>query len=255
MKNTKGLAALPIIIVLVILIVGTYFFIIPLFSKKTGPVEPQPAQLRPCWWVYQTKGNYIDYEWFETFEVEGEYAISTKYGTPNKRYELNDDYIAEMYGCYKPSIVFSDISISGQEQEREDCIGDLKEFIESKIVEQCDDIDFAWGVEKDIAPIAAESNASPEEWNGKLHARKQTGGSCIVNLSASEQTTYENIEQTQITCLQNVGKESLNATIVEGRIIDRDPFTEFYLCEVAEVEDINLIIDNDELSVVCKKQI
>jgi hypothetical protein len=235
-------------------------------SLKEGPGS---AQFAPCFWVFKTNGDYSDLQFVQFFNENRTITDIESRGIPsldapsieihspgsNPLLKLNQDYIGYGYGCYFPKYFsFSNISMSKWKNELEDCTNVLKEYEEKIVLKNCNDTKFFWKIQKYFEKsITLEEGVAQMIWEGKIRARAQTGGECAFTLSSEEQQEFEQQENNLGICTAQLGDKYNIETSVQN-LVDNNPFTEFYLCNVKTIDEINSIINNNELSTKCEKK-
>ena len=235
--------------------------------------ENLSAQMKACWWVFKTRGNYSDLQLIINFDnntparhIDGLVPgidipnIGIHIGGSNPLYELDKGYIGHVYGCYFPSsFAFANISMSEWKNELMVCAQPLKDYEENLVLKYCNDSKFLWRIVPQMNTVAVEvgvePNVSSAAWGGQIYAEAQTGGVCNFNLSDEEQSGFTQQEKNWEECESGVN-DKYSSEVSRNRIIDTNPLTEFYLCENAtSINELNSIINNNELSTKCQKKV
>jgi len=258
------------IIIIVLLVGGLYIYDYEIKTNmKEGPlVGGGGEQFKPCLWVFKTNADYSDLQFINFFnenmtakDIETISApgidvpnIGIHSAGSNPFYKLNQGYIGYGYGCFFPKyFAFTSISMSKWKNELEACANILKEYKENLVLKNCNDSKFLWKIEKYSEKTEqVEEGVAEFIWEGKISARAQTGGECIFNLSGEEQSEFAQQEKNWEECSSGVS-DKYSKELSVSSIIDKNPFTEFYLCNV-KLGDINSTISNNELSTKCEKK-
>ena len=90
--------------------------------------------------------------------------------------------------------------------------------------------------------------------------KEGNGDFCGAILSSEEKDEYEDLRENVDSCARAIPRAEIFDNIVDPdylltNVVDDDPFTEFYLCDVDFSEsELNDIINNNELDIRCEKR-
>ncbi|MFQ5647916.1 MAG: hypothetical protein ACE5FW_01655 [Candidatus Aenigmatarchaeota archaeon] len=224
---------------LVLMVVGV-IWVSGCVQQPLGPM----VGVAPCNWVYKTNGDYFDLIRANLGHDEfGNEIIARIPGGMNKT-ELANDYIHEIDGCsrelgwVKPTnVAFLSKTVQEWIQEDIDCMEEIRAKDEQLKIEKCGSLDFDFFV---------ECNTFQSATGEEICAIGPVPGPEIEN--PTNCTYYVSLEE-------NVERNSCKGhTYSIDMVIDRDPFTELYFCNMSfSIDEINNIILNNQLDTQCEK--
>jgi hypothetical protein len=256
---------LIILIIVVVLIVAGFVIYDKLRYGDQGTV----GGTFPSWWVYKTKGDYFDLHLVHLDTDRGK-LIQVEHGVKTM-YRLDDSYVAHLGAPYFSHLTFVNISVSefkaAEEAEKDkywECWELIEPFAKRIIEEKCNKTNFERFNPERYPPGFSgaitieegyiESNAFSINYINK----EGNGDSCYATLSSEEKDEYEDLRKNVDSCVSAIPRAEIFDNYVDveyllNNVVDDDPFTEFYLCDV-DFSELNTIINNNELNVKCEKR-
>ncbi|MFC1728632.1 hypothetical protein ACFLZ7_04200 [Nanoarchaeota archaeon] len=223
----------------------------------------------PCLWVYKTNEDYFD---LHAAAFDEEFKKSEmRYGVRDT-FKLNKSYTGYSYGCYMPRyFAFINISVSKYKEAKIKVRGDecwtslMEPFIKKMIEEKCSKTDFdKFYVEEYPHIITSLSKEGiiieSDALRIKYINKEGTRDFCGAMVSPEEKEEFYSIKNDVDVCIDTIPRPEIldnlvNWTYLAENIVDKDPFTEFYLCRGVDIAEVNEIINNNQLDVKCEKQI
>lgn len=226
------------------------------------PTKQFPKEsLNPCWWVYKTRADYSDLYSIEPADPEFK-ILGSIHGMGGFQ-KLAQFYTGYFYGCYFPHY-FSFVNLSISEVKKaeeelknktEECKKPIEEYKRNIALEKCPKFHFL-KIEK--PPIGIIEGQPLEEWIGRLYALHETGV-CTIDLNTEELNEFKEIEKNTQLCITSLPQPKILENLADknyllDNIVDKDPFVEFYLCDVESISQLNETINKNQLNIECKKK-
>ena len=256
---------LIILIIVVVLIIAGFVIYNELRDEDQGTVGGALLS----WWVYKTKGDYFDLHLVHLDTDRGK-LIQVEHGVKTM-YRLDDSYVAHLGAPYFSHLTFVNISVSefkaAEEAEKNkywECWELMEPFAKNIIEEKCNETNFDKFDPEGYPPGLIGGITGEGEYIGSnafsiSYINKEGNKDfCGAILSSEEKDEYEGLRENIGSCVRAISRSEIFDNYVDveyllNNVVDDDPFTEFYLCDV-DFEGLNDIINNNELDTRCEKR-
>lgn len=199
-------------------------------------INNQRTHTIPCNWVYKTNEDYFNLINANLgYDDDGNEIIAIIPGGMLKD-KLENGYIHEIRGCSKTlewvkpaNVAFLNKTIQEWLQEDVACTDEMQNKLNQLRIQKCGSLNF--DIFEECNTFSECSVSAPPEGT-------TTPTKCTYNITREESNHISSCEG---------HKYSINM------VIDRNPFTELYFCQMSGIVEINEAIKNNQLDTECEK--